>query len=562
MAKATLAIYGYGDARRVDLNPKGTIVGRSPRCDVVVESSDISRQHVRIFQDPFGRWVVEDLGSSNGTFINGKRIETSTILHGEPVVVGPVSLSITQSLDQRIERDDSAQGTNVVVENFGTEVFYGERKQHDAPARPCPREFDEITRRLSALTSASALYPEVCRFVARAPKTVAIVLRLPDKSQPVPKSPEIIACHFGHSPDDTAAGDVVGYYPSRLAFRVSGHVLEKVRSEGHAVMAKSIYSPDEEVTSTFVDAHSPRAVICMPLGDVEEEVDLLYLDIPIEDRTRTRPEEIFEFLHVISQDIISTRKRLVLMEAKAEANALDHELSLARQIQSKLAPAVPPNLSGFDLGLLYDPATWVGGDYCDVWVLSDGRLAFAVGDLHSKGLPAAMAMVGLRTVLRTVTSFCAEPSEVIKHVASHLAQNSPEKVSATLFFGLLDTSEGTIEYVNAGHPQPIVFGPQTAPTPLGKSSDVALGADNATFQTKAGTIKQRAGLLVFTDGITETKSPQGEEFGVKRLAHSLGASGKQRADEVVKSIGRSVAEFRQVLAQNDDISAIALVNRG
>lgn len=562
MAKATLTIYEYGQARRADLNPKGTIVGRSPRCDVVIESSDISRQHARVFQDPFGRWVVEDLGSSNGTFINGKRIETSTILHGEPVVIGPVSLSITQSLDQRIERDDSAQGTNVVVEDFGTEVFYGERKRQEAPPRPCPREYDEITKRLSALTTASALYPEVCRSLARAPKTVAIVLRLPEKSRSLPKSPEIVACHFGHSMDDTSVGDMVGYYPSHLAFRVSGHVLEKVRSEGHAVMAKSIYSPDEEVTSTFVDAHSPRAVICMPLGDVEQQVDVLYIDIPIEDRTRTRPEEIFEFVHAISQDIVSTRQRLVLMEAKAEANALDHELSLARQIQSRLAPAAPGGLSGVDLALLYNPTMWVGGDYCDVWQLSDGRLAFAVGDLHSKGLPAAMTMVGLRTVLRTVTEFCTEPSEIVKHVDSHLARNALEGTSVTLFLGLLDSSNGKIEYVNAGHPQPIVVGQQTAAAPLGEPSDIVLGTGNAALQTKAGAIKQGAGLVVFTDGITEAKSPQGQEYGVKRLAHLLGSPGQQKAEEMVKSIARSVAEFRQVLAQHDDMTVVALLNSG
>jgi sigma-B regulation protein RsbU (phosphoserine phosphatase) len=362
--------------------------------------------------------------------------------------------------------------------------------------------------------------------------------------------------------DDTAVGDMVGYYPSHLAFRVSGHVLEKVRSEGHAVMAKSIYSPDEEVTSTFVDAHSPRAVICMPLGDVEEQVDVLYIDVPIEDRTRTRPEEIFEFVHAISQDIVSTRQRLVLMEAKAEANALDHELSLARQIQLKLTPAVPPNLSGVDLALLYSPTMWVGGDYCDIWLLSDGRLAFAIGDLHSKGLPAATTMVGIRTVLRTVTEFSTEPSEVIRHVDSHLARNSLEGMSVTLFLGLFDSSDGTIEYVNAGHPQPIIVGRQAAPMPLGEPSDIVLGAGNAALQTKAGKIKQDGGLVVFTDGITEAKSPQGQEYGLKRLAHLLGASGQQNADEMVKSVVRNVAEFRQVLAQHDDMSIVALLNRG
>ncbi|MBN2269042.1 MAG: FHA domain-containing protein, partial [Sedimentisphaerales bacterium] len=71
MAEALLTIEERGQARQVELNQEGTIIGRSPRCDVVIDSKDVSREHARVFKDPFGRWIFEDLGSSNGTFVNG-----------------------------------------------------------------------------------------------------------------------------------------------------------------------------------------------------------------------------------------------------------------------------------------------------------------------------------------------------------------------------------------------------------------------------------------------------------------------------------------------------------
>ena len=314
MAAVTLTISGRGKTSQFELNPKGTIIGRSPRCDVALESRDVSREHARILQDQFGRWIVEDLGSSNGTFINGKRIEACAVLSGEAIVIGPFSLSIKQPLGRQIKRDGSIQpAPNIIIEDFETEIFYAKTRLDETAPRPCPKQLDEITRCLSELTSPSALYPEVCRHLAWAPKTVAVVLRLPEKTKLIPKLPEVLACHFGHGPDDAKAPPAPGAYPTRLAFRVSHRVLEEVRSSGNAIMAKSIYSSDFEITFTAVDEHSPRAVICAPLGDVTEGGDLLYLDIPIDETTKTTPDEMFEFVQLVSRQVISTRKSLLLM---------------------------------------------------------------------------------------------------------------------------------------------------------------------------------------------------------------------------------------------------------
>lgn len=311
MATVTLTISGRGKTWQIEPNAKGTVIGRSPRCDIVLEGRDVSRKHARIFQDPSGQWIVEDLGSSNGTFINGKRIETCAALPGEPITIGPFSLSITQPLGQQIKRDDSVRAAaNIIMEDFETEIFYAKTRLDETAPRPCPKQLDEITRCLSELTSPSALYPEVCKHLARVPKTVAVVLRLPGKTQPLPKLPEVLACHFGDSPDDAAAQAATGAYPTRLAFRVSHRVLEEVRSKGSPIMAKSIYSSDLEITFTALDEHSPRAVICAPLGDVTEGSDLLYLDIPIDKTTKTTPEETFEFVQAVCREVISTRKSL------------------------------------------------------------------------------------------------------------------------------------------------------------------------------------------------------------------------------------------------------------
>ena len=562
MATVTLTISGRGKTWQVEPNPQGTIIGRSPRCNVVIESRDVSREHARIFQDPFGRWIIEDLGSSNGVFVNGKRVEAYAVFAGDHIAIGPFSLSVAQSFDQQIKPDESIQtGTNIIIEEFETEVFYGQDKQNHGLSPNCTKLLGEIIERLSELTSPSALYPQVCKYMALSPKTVAIVLRVPKKTEPLPKSPDILACHFGDSPDDTAGQTPSPSYPSRLAFRMSHQVLEKVRATANAAMAKSIYSSDLEITSTIVDEHSPRAVICTPLGDVAEPVDMLYLDIPIDDAAKTTPEQTFEFVRAVAREIILARKRLILMQVKAERSILDHELSLAQKIHTKLAPTMPQDMPSIELALHYKPVMWVGGDYCDVWLLKDGLLAFAVGDVTSHGLPAAIAISCLKTVLRTTMSFCSDLSEVTRHINSHLTQSLPQPMSAALFLGLFDPSNGTLQYINAGYLQPLIVRPPSAVLPLGQPDNPPLGAGDSFFRTKVETLQQDARLVIFTDGITKAKSPAGEEFGLKRLVNLLKTVNVSPANRIIEMITKAVTDFHQMLAQQDDITLFVLINR-
>jgi serine phosphatase RsbU (regulator of sigma subunit) len=405
--------------------------------------------------------------------------------------------------------------------------------------------------------------------MAPSPKTVAIVFRVPKKTEPLPKSPDILACHFGDSPDDTASQTPSASYPSRLAFRMSHQVIEKARTSATAVMAKSIYSSDLEITSTIVDEHSPRAVICSPLGDVAPAlasqeaagVDMLYLDIPIDDAAKTTPEQTFEFVRAVAREIILARKRLILMQVKAERSILDHELSLARKIHTKLAPTMPQDMPSIELALHYKPVMWVGGDYCDVWLLKDGLLAFAIGDVTSNGLPTAIAVSCLKTVLRTTMSFCSDLSEVTRYANSHLTEALPQPASAALFLGLFDASKGTLQYVNAGYLQPLIVRPPSAVLPLGQSDNPPLGTANSLFRTKVETLQPAAQLIVFTDGVTKVKSPTGEEFGTKRLMNLLKTANPSGANRTVELITKAITDFRQTLAQQDDITLFVLINR-
>jgi serine phosphatase RsbU (regulator of sigma subunit)/pSer/pThr/pTyr-binding forkhead associated (FHA) protein len=558
MSASTLTVSGQGRTWQIEPNPACTIIGRSSLCDVVLDCKDVSREHARIFQDPFGRWIVDDLGSSNGVLIDAKRVESAAVLPGEPMVIGSFRLSITEPLDPRIEPDESIETTaTITAGGFETEVVAGRAEHHEILAAHYVKKLDEVVQSLSQLTSCSALYPQVCRLLAETPEEVAMVLRLPEKTQPLPRTPEVLACHFGGKQDDAAGVEAAALRPPRFACRLSRHLLESLRSTGNAAMIKTIFSSDEDVTWSAVDEHSPRAVVCAPLGDVAKPVDLLYLDIPVD----SAAPGIVEFVQAVARQVIFARKALVLVQTKAQRCVLDYQLSLARQIQSRLTPELPQDLSGVDFALYHKPVIWVGGDYCDVWSLDDGRLTLAVGDVSGRGLPAAMALPGLKLVLRTAMALGAVPAKAMRLANLHVLRNLPEDVHVSLFLGLFDPRKSTLEYINAGHMKPIIIAPESTVVGLGQQGNPALGVADASFQAKVETVGRAACVLVFTDGITQATARNGDKFGFERLVHLLKTGQYHCPADIIDSVINAVENFRKPSPQTDDITVFALANR-
>lgn len=196
---------------------------------------------------------------------------------------------------------------------------------------------------------------------------------------------------------------------------------------------------------------------------------------------------------------------------------LKGDLEVARQIQFGLLPFGPVDRPGCHVETRMRPANTVGGDYFDLFDLSPDRVAFIVGDVAGKGMPAALLMALLQGSLRTLVTAGFTGQALVAKLNAHLAANIPSNRLVTLFLGELELDTGEIEYVNAGHNPPIVVrttGDLESLDPTG----MALGVvPETSFET--GTTRLHSGdrILLYTDGVTEAESPKDEEYGVARL---------------------------------------------
>src|SRR4051812_29906185 len=149
----------------------------------------------------------------------------------------------------------------------------------------------------------------------------------------------------------------------------------------------------------------------------------------------------------------------LVREQEAEAatrERFEHELEVARLIQHHFLPRELPDLAGWEIASYSRPAREVGGDFYDVIPLADGRVAFVIGDVTDKGVPAALVMSATRSVLRATVQRLIEPGEVLRHVNDHLCPDMPEKMFVACLLALLDPRTGLFRFANAGHDLPYV----------------------------------------------------------------------------------------------------------
>ncbi len=552
MAETKLIISGpAGSSREVVLNTLGTTIGRSANCDVVLNHEGVSRLHARIYQDPFGRWVVEDLGSHNGVLVDGNRIKAHAVSPGEKMMIAAFTLSLLQQLEQKkIVRPSMAYNTIPVVDKgLEEEVIAYQTDRRTLLSAALIRRLNEFTVCLLELSGPSELYSQACENLASMLDTLVAVVRLPSPNEPLPLTPDILARHFGKDGSDTENGQ-----EGNLHF--SKRVLEAVRIDKKPVMARSGPSLTGHMVLTVVDDSSPHIVYSAPVNEDGGTVEALYIDI-LENKS---PNEMFDFVEAAAKQITLARKSLLFADAKAERRILDQQLSLARDLQSRLTPKGVEDRFEVDMSICYEPAMWVGGDYCDVWSLPNGQIAFVVGDVSGKGLGAAMVMTNLQAALRTTMTFCSELAEAAEHVNRHLCQNLRDDMFVTLFLGTFDPLENKLSYVNSGHIQPIVMRPGQDAQPLNGEVNIPLGIFDQPIKMVVETLPPGSKLVVVTDGITEAPSPDGSRFEMEGLAKTITESGAESAQQLVSAIIQKVVDYRQTMAQQDDITIFTLIN--
>jgi serine phosphatase RsbU (regulator of sigma subunit)/anti-sigma regulatory factor (Ser/Thr protein kinase) len=235
---------------------------------------------------------------------------------------------------------------------------------------------------------------------------------------------------------------------------------------------------------------------------------------------------------------------------------IEQELEVARLIQQNFLPRELPALAGWEISAHYKPAREVGGDFYDVIELDGGRVAFVVGDVTDKGVPAAMVMAATRSILRATSQGQASPAAVLRRANDLLCPDMPPKMFVTCLVAVLDPLTGVLRYANAGHNLPCV---RTASGSVElRATGMPLGLmPEMEYDEKEAVLEPGECLLLYSDGLVEAHDPGGEMFGFPRLRELMGLS--TASTSPVEGLLAELDRFTgSAWEQEDDITLVAL----
>ena len=243
------------------------------------------------------------------------------------------------------------------------------------------------------------------------------------------------------------------------------------------------------------------------------------------------------------------------------------QLDVARKIQCGIIPLEHSVSGGGYEGYGSEqPTREVGGDFFDIFSLDDDRVCVIVGDTSGKGVSAALFMVMTETALRENLKAGCSLSDTLNMVNREICLSNPENMFVTVFAALLDTENGVLKYVNAGHEAPVILRENSSF--LKMKSGIPLGLfEDSDIEEEEIQLSSGEGLLIFTDGITEAVNRDKDQYGKDRLMETVsklqtGSERRYDACKLVRGILQSVTEFVQGAEQFDDITCASLIFRG
>lgn len=551
---AVLAVESDRQTRHISPPASGVVIGSSKTCGVFINDINVLPEHARLFKDPFGRWIIEAVHKEVMLNVNGTPGVAFSIQSGDRVRLGKSTIRLIDNSDSSIIPNAVVTSPVKFNEHSGRQTLTNEAECYVEFSKTQLEELDRITDCLAGLTEAQALYAAVCELLSEPEDTVTLVVKVP-KVQSETVNNSRVLCQRGKlshpyiSPSSPTPSGMQNIHLSRT-------VLEAVRKIRKAFMATSLDDDegDDDVRLTIIDDTSPRMVLAAPIAETSTGLDVLYIDQP----AMAFRTDALGFFAVVARMISLSRKSLIMAEYKAERKALNNQLNTALEIQSNL---MPKNLHLYDeieLALFYKPAGWVGGDYCDLCKASDGRLMFSVGDVSGKGMPAAMVMANVHSMIRSMLLFSTNSTEIINRVNTMLCDTLLDGMFVTLLLGFIDPASGETEYVNAGHELPLKISQNGGVKVLGYPVNMPLGIINRPFEPQTVSLQKGDGLFIYSDGITDTFAPNDDKFGHDRLINAVNSASGQNCQHIVDNVVSAINKFRLNHPAGDDATMLTL----
>jgi sigma-B regulation protein RsbU (phosphoserine phosphatase) len=517
----------------------GTVsIGRASDCTIPIKDRYLSRRHAEIVAHN-GGWLLKDLGSANGTYLNGNRVERDSPLRpGDRIRLGDTEIvfeardgntdkllaiadaKISATIAIPIHDIDEGPSSDADIEKLKTLNLLARELIED---RPMDELFGFIVERVMKHLRPSRAAIGLLGKDGRS--FINVEVRRQDASD----SSELTISH-------TLLAEVVEEKKALAFMDISAD--EKL-SRAQSIIMQGIHS-----------------ILCAPLIIGGSVVGVLYVDYLFTQRQIS--EDDVKLVAQIARFAAIKLETTRLRDEAIEKRIMDEELKTASTIQRRLLPAPPQGLPGYNFVGSNRACRSISGDYYDFVVRPNGKVYFTIGDVSGKGVTAGLMMAGLQSAFRIFCKADPEPAVMMAQLNEMLKENLPQSKFVTLFLGRLDTNTGSIEYANAGHTPPLWIAKNSV-TEL-TESDLLLGiVTRAEYTQRTLQLDPGDSLILFTDGVTEAENGDGNELGSTTVAEALRTMHGSAASDIAKVVDDHVLQHVGAPeALGDDVTIIVV----
>lgn len=494
-----------GSERRIPITTDRVTIGRARDSDIALPGRRLSRHHAEIRRTAEGL-VLRDLGSRNGTRLNGKLVRGDTPLRpGDVIRLGGCKLTVVGEEAGEVAPVSSPDLT-VLPPGDVADLQQAAPALDGAGQARHNRLLAHLTRAATALNASRSL-PELFELVLE--QLFAIL----------PAERGCIGLLEGHPPQAVIKANRTRH--GTILERVSRTLTRRVLEDKVSVLIPKVMDDAELSVQESVATSGVRSAMCAPLwlaaGPRQQEgvIGFIYLD-SLEEPTRFTADDL-KFLTALANLVAIGIESSRLHEESRDWESMRQDLRRAAEIQAGLLPRELPVLPGYEIVASSRLCRAVGGDYYD-FLVDGGCLLLAFGDVSGKGTAAALLMAMLRAAVRAHWTEGAL-SKGVARANGTLCQTIPENRYASLFLGRLDPAEGRLTFVNAGHYPPVVVRADGRVETLGEGGPVLGVLRAATFVDARLTLAPGEALVLFSDGVVEARDVLEQEFGQERVAN-------------------------------------------
>jgi serine phosphatase RsbU (regulator of sigma subunit) len=530
-----------GQNRFVPLEAERISLGRSSAAELSFpDDNGLSRQHLAIERDGDG-WAMRDLGSKNGTMLNGVKVSGRVILSsGDRIAAGHLVLvydgSTSQSTKPVVVFDHHADADNSTTSSTVFTHLDGVIKSDGGVVDPqllAASHISALVRAGNELASNRPL-PELFRFIL----DLAIQAVQADRGVLM-----------------TAEGDDLVVRANKgEGFRISTAVRDRVLNSGLSVLVRDTSIDDAfRERRSIVEQHI-RTLMAVPLQTREKIIGIIYVDSPSLQREFSKDD--LNLLTVMANVAAIRIENTRLAEVDEARKLLARDLEQAAEIQQGFLPAVAPVIRGLDVAGHNAPCRTVGGDYYDFFPYGSSRIAMVLGDVSGKGMPASLLMMGLQARVQVLIEEPRSLADVMTRLNRITSANCPSNRFISLFFCILDGDTGDLTFCNAGHNPPVLVRADGTYEQLKGGGPVLGIMPTIDYQEHQAKLEEGDVLVIYSDGVTEANNPVGDEFDFEGLATAVIEDRTQPARTIISQINKALVTYTAGAPQADDITLI------